>query len=83
MTRRMKQGSTPGTTRRTRKVGEKNKSLEERKKDLKNDLFAREFTSRSVVCAGCGKTIKTDARNAYYPGLWIKHRDKCKKVAVR
>jgi hypothetical protein len=83
MARQGKQVLQKGISKRTRRSGERNKSILERKEDLERDPYVAAFTSKSVVCGGCHKTIKTDGRNSFYPGLWRKHRDKCKKVAVR
>ncbi|KAF9457572.1 hypothetical protein BDZ94DRAFT_200101 [Collybia nuda] len=52
----------------------------ERKMLLEADEWGREATAKSIVCQGCDKRIRLDKRNDYYPGLWTKHRDKCKEI---
>lgn len=49
----------------------------ERKAILEADPFGREVTPKTIVCNGCDKRIQLDRRSDYYPGLWVKHRDKC------
>lgn len=47
---------------------------------IERDSWGRNATSKSVECRGCEKTIKLDKRSQYYPGLWLKHRDKCPDI---
>ncbi|KAJ7624330.1 hypothetical protein DFH06DRAFT_1446058 [Mycena polygramma] len=55
----------------------------QRRAILEADYWADSVTPHSVVCRGCEKTIQMDARNEYYPGLWLKHRDKrCEGVKL-
>lgn len=49
----------------------------ERKAILEADPCGRNVTPKTVVCNGCDTIIKLDRRGDYYPGLWVKHRDKC------
>ncbi|KAF8991890.1 hypothetical protein BDQ17DRAFT_1546701 [Cyathus striatus] len=51
-----------------------------RKKMLEEDVWAGDVTRTSVRCLGCGQIRKLDRRSDYYPGLWLKHRSKCKKI---
>ncbi|KAJ6468122.1 hypothetical protein C8R47DRAFT_1078409 [Mycena vitilis] len=53
----------------------------QRRASLEEDTWAQKVTPHSVVCRGCKRTIQLDARNEYYPGLWVKHRDqRCEGV---
>ncbi|KAF9457784.1 hypothetical protein BDZ94DRAFT_1272401 [Collybia nuda] len=54
--------------------------MAERKAALEADEWATDVTKTSIFCKGCEKRIKLDKRNLYYPGLWTKHRDKCKGI---
>jgi hypothetical protein len=53
---------------------------EERKAILENDVYTSGVGVHQVTCRGCGRTIKTDRRSTYYPGLWEKHRERCRGV---
>ncbi|KAJ7289757.1 hypothetical protein C8J57DRAFT_1706460 [Mycena rebaudengoi] len=53
---------------------------EERKAILENDVYTSSVDVHQVTCRGCGRTIKTDRRSTYYPGLWEKHRERCRGV---
>jgi hypothetical protein len=53
---------------------------EERKAILENDVYASGIGAHQVTCRGCGHTIRTDRRSTYYPGLWEKHRKRCRGV---
>ena len=52
----------------------------ERRAKLEADEWAGEVQPTSVKCLACERTIKLDRRSTYYPGLWIKHRDKCQEL---
>lgn len=58
----------------------KRKTEEQRKKELEEDEYAENVTATSVTCIGCRKPISLDKRSRYYPGLWIKHKNKCPDV---
>lgn len=58
----------------------KRKTEEQRKRELEGDEFTADVTVTSVTCVGCGKQISLDKRSRYYPGLWVKHRNKCPDV---
>ncbi|KAL4065714.1 hypothetical protein V8B97DRAFT_1124211 [Scleroderma yunnanense] len=58
----------------------KRKTEEQRKKELEEDEYAKNVTATSVTCVGCGKQISLDKRSRYYPGLWVKHKNKCPDV---
>ncbi|KAI5980803.1 hypothetical protein EDD15DRAFT_2381210 [Pisolithus albus] len=58
----------------------KRKTEEQRKRELEEDEFTADVTVTSVTCVGCGKQISLDKRSRYYPGLWVKHRNKCPDV---
>ncbi|KAJ3574746.1 hypothetical protein NP233_g1558 [Leucocoprinus birnbaumii] len=45
-----------------------------RRQTLEADELLSEVKAKQVFCKPCGKWIKLDARNDYYPGLWRKHR---------
>ncbi|KAG1872068.1 hypothetical protein C8R48DRAFT_696668 [Suillus tomentosus] len=53
---------------------------DERKEDLENDEYTDDVQPTSVRCRGCSKIICLDKRSRYYPGLWIKHRGKCRGI---
>ncbi|KAG1899416.1 uncharacterized protein F5891DRAFT_917965, partial [Suillus fuscotomentosus] len=53
---------------------------DERKEDLENDEYTDDVQPTSVRCCGCSKIICLDKRSRYYPGLWIKHRGKCRGI---
>ncbi|KAJ7260635.1 hypothetical protein C8J57DRAFT_1514568 [Mycena rebaudengoi] len=53
---------------------------EERKVILESDPWTLEIDVHKVRCGGCKQVIKTDRRSTYYPGLWLKHRDRCREV---
>jgi hypothetical protein len=52
----------------------------QRRAILNADPWTLSVAPHHVVCRGCKKTIKLDARSLYYPGLWEKHRDRCEGV---
>ncbi|KAI6041869.1 hypothetical protein EDC04DRAFT_2545110, partial [Pisolithus marmoratus] len=58
----------------------KRKTEEQRKRELEEDEFTTNVTVTSVTCVGCNKSISLDKRSRYYPGLWVKHRNKCPDV---
>ncbi|KAI6112555.1 hypothetical protein F5141DRAFT_732169 [Pisolithus sp. B1] len=58
----------------------KRKTEEQRKRELEEDEYTADVTVTSVTCVGCGKQISLDKRSRYYPGLWVKHRNKCPDV---
>lgn len=58
----------------------KRRTLEQRKLELEQDEFAKNVTTKSVVCRGCHKEISLDKRSMYYPGLWLKHKSKCPSI---
>lgn len=58
----------------------KRRTLEQRKLELEQDEYAKNITTKSVVCGGCHKEISLDKRSKYYPGLWLKHRGKCPSI---
>jgi hypothetical protein len=41
---------------------------------LLQDPLLSDVEAKRVKCGPCHKWIKLDARNDYYPGLWLKHR---------
>lgn len=51
-----------------------------RRRLLELDEWALKVRPTSVVCKACRRVISLDKRSRYYPGLWIKHREKCPKV---
>ena len=53
----------------------------ERKALLEADPYACKVRVHWVRCFGCDNDISLDKRSEYYPGLWIKHRRKCKEIA--
>ncbi|KAF9489290.1 hypothetical protein BDN71DRAFT_1456296 [Pleurotus eryngii] len=52
----------------------------ERKKKLEEDPWAVEVTPVSVRCGACTRLVSLDKRSRYYPGLWLKHREKCMEI---
>ncbi|KAJ7451464.1 hypothetical protein B0H11DRAFT_2288994 [Mycena galericulata] len=52
----------------------------ERKAILENDIWTGLVEPKRVVCRGCGSTIRLDKRSRYYPGLWLKHRERCDRI---
>jgi len=46
-----------------------------RKQTLEADPLLDAVEAKRVYCKLCKKWVKLDARNDYYPGLWIKHRE--------
>ena len=57
----------------------RNRKLE-RKALLEADPYAYKVRVHWIRCRGCDKDISLDKRSEYYPGLWIKHRRKCKEI---
>ncbi|KAJ7451504.1 hypothetical protein B0H11DRAFT_2201641 [Mycena galericulata] len=55
-------------------------TVAERKATLENDVWTGLVEPKRVVCRGCGKTIRLDKRSCYYPGLWLKHRERCDRI---
>ncbi|KAJ7610163.1 hypothetical protein FB45DRAFT_942858 [Roridomyces roridus] len=53
---------------------------EERISGFATDVWVGRFEAKRVICRGCGKTVKLDQRSDYYDGLWIKHRQRCRKI---
>ncbi|KAK7052763.1 hypothetical protein R3P38DRAFT_3255847 [Favolaschia claudopus] len=47
---------------------------------LSKDPWVRDFGAHHVSCKGCNKRLKLDRRSLFYPGLWNKHREKCKAI---
>lgn len=45
-----------------------------RREYLLQDRLLLDVEAKRVKCGPCNKWIKLDARNDYYPGLWLKHR---------
>jgi hypothetical protein len=45
-----------------------------RRSYLLQDPLLSDVEAKRVKCGPCHKWIKLDARNDYYPGLWLKHR---------
>jgi hypothetical protein len=58
----------------------KRRTMEQRRLELEQDEYAKNITTKSVVCGGCRKEISLDKRSKYYPGLWHKHRGKCPSI---
>ncbi|KAG8221160.1 hypothetical protein J3R82DRAFT_2711 [Butyriboletus roseoflavus] len=58
----------------------KRRTLDQRKLELEQDEYAKNVTTKSVVCGGCHKEISLDKRSKYYPGLWLKHKGKCPSI---
>lgn len=52
----------------------------ERKKKLEDDPWALEVTPISVRCGACTRLVSLDKRSRFYPGLWLKHREKCMEI---
>ncbi|KAJ8502757.1 hypothetical protein ONZ45_g11467 [Pleurotus djamor] len=52
----------------------------ERRKKLEDDPWALEVTPISVRCGACTRLVSLDKRSRYYPGLWLKHREKCMEI---
>ncbi|KAG2094282.1 hypothetical protein BD769DRAFT_1519205 [Suillus cothurnatus] len=65
-----------GTTPR----GSKRRKEDQRIQELENDEYTEDVQPTSVKCRGCQKAISLDKRSRYYPGLWIKHRGKCRGI---
>jgi hypothetical protein len=53
---------------------------DERKETLEIDEYTDHVQPTSVRCRGCDKVICLDKRSRYYPGLWVKHRGKCRGI---
>lgn len=51
-----------------------------RKRKLEDDEYTYSVRPTSVRCHGCKKEIRLDKRSRYYPGLWTKHRRKCRGI---
>lgn len=75
-TRTTSQSSAGPSRKRKKNVMDKGS----RRQLIESDPWARNTTSKSVECKGCGRTIKLDKRSDYYPGLWHKHRNKCPAI---
>ncbi|KAF8873149.1 hypothetical protein BD779DRAFT_1477162 [Infundibulicybe gibba] len=74
---RRDQKSTHGVRKkRTRKVMDKAARIDY----LRKDRWTVGVMATTVQCAGCGKTVRLDGRSEYYPGLWDKHKGKCKGI---
>lgn len=58
----------------------KKKKEAQRKRELEDDEFTYRVRPTSVRCHGCKKKIRLDKRSRYYPGLWTKHRRKCRGI---
>ncbi|KAG2147307.1 hypothetical protein BD769DRAFT_1345826 [Suillus cothurnatus] len=56
------------------------KSEAQRKRELEDDEYTYSVYPTSVRCHGCEKEISLDKRFRYYPGLWIKHKKKCRGI---
>ncbi|KAG1828615.1 hypothetical protein EV424DRAFT_1384483 [Suillus variegatus] len=56
------------------------KSEGQRKQELEDDEYTYSVCPTSVRCRGCEKEISLDKRSRYYPGLWTKHREKCRGI---
>ncbi|KAJ7470224.1 hypothetical protein B0H11DRAFT_2434417 [Mycena galericulata] len=69
--------SSAATTSKAKKTAH---SAAERKFILEKDPWTGLVDKKRVVCRGCGRTIKLDARSDYYPGLWEKHRMRCQDI---
>ncbi|KAJ6556818.1 hypothetical protein DFH09DRAFT_1365514 [Mycena vulgaris] len=52
----------------------------QRKAALEADPWTQTVELTKIVCRGCGRTIRLDGRSRYYPGLWLKHRERCTHV---
>jgi len=49
--------------------------------ELLRDVWTRQVTSTSVLCAACGTHIRLDRRrNQCYYALWVKHRRRCEDI---
>ncbi|KAG1781570.1 hypothetical protein EV702DRAFT_593886 [Suillus placidus] len=53
---------------------------DERIETLENDGYTDDVQPTSVRCRGCNNVICLDKRFRYYPGLWNKHRGKCRGI---
>ncbi|KAG2032558.1 hypothetical protein BDR03DRAFT_747402 [Suillus americanus] len=60
--------------------GRKRRKEDKRKQELENDEYTEDVQPTSVRCRGCQKAISLDKRSRYYPGLWVKHRGKCRGI---
>jgi hypothetical protein len=56
------------------------KKEHQRKQELDEDEYTEDVKPKSVKCRGCQQTLKLDKRSRYYPGLWLKHRKKCRSI---
>ncbi|KAG1891505.1 hypothetical protein F4604DRAFT_1528788, partial [Suillus subluteus] len=56
------------------------KTEAQRKRELEDDEYTYSVHPTSVRCHGCEKEISLDKRSRYYPGLWSKHRRKCRGI---
>ncbi|KAJ7061830.1 hypothetical protein C8F01DRAFT_146402 [Mycena amicta] len=57
-------------------------NAEQRLAHLEADEFCTHVRTTAVYCLGCRKDIALDARFAFYPTLWLKHRRKCVGVQM-
>lgn len=53
------------------------KKESERRAELEADHWAFAVEPNNVLCRGCHRDIVLDKRSRYFPGLWIKHRERC------
>ncbi|KAG2035280.1 hypothetical protein BDR03DRAFT_963143, partial [Suillus americanus] len=60
--------------------GRKRRKEDQRKQELENDEYTEDVQPTSVRCRGCQKAISLDKRSRYYPGLWVKHKGKCRGI---
>jgi len=73
------------SVRKTRVQNRKRLGEEGRIEFLQNDEYILSFRETRVTCAGCRKKIRLDSRNGarYYPGFWLKHKDRCSGVEAK
>jgi hypothetical protein len=58
----------------------KHKKEHQRKQELEADEYTEDVKPKSVKCRGCQRPLKLDKRSRYYPGLWLKHKKKCRGI---
>jgi len=77
--------ATKPPVRKTRVQNRKRLGEEGRIEFLQNDEYILSFRETRVTCAGCRKKIRLDSRNGarYYPGFWLKHKDRCSGVEAK
>ena len=70
---------------RAQEPGKACRNLVERKALVENDPWTvtESVEPKYVECAACRRKIRLDRRRLYYPGLWLKHKDKCISIITK